>query len=130
MDYGCTTLHGDRTQPEREKAISDFKHERYNILVATDIAARGLDIPNVNCVINFDTPNNIEDYVHRIGRTGRIGKKGIAMSFINEKNKPVVKELYSLLYECNQEIPEWFEDFYNSLVIKKPKAKRIYRNFN
>ncbi|OMJ87031.1 hypothetical protein SteCoe_11360 [Stentor coeruleus] len=130
MDYGCTTLHGDRTQAEREKALSDFKHERYNILVATDIAARGLDIPNVNCVINFDTPNNIEDYVHRIGRTGRIGKKGIAISFINEKNKPVVKELYSLLYECNQEIPEWFEDFYNSLVIKKPKTKRIYRNFN
>ena len=69
------------------------------ILVATDVAARGLDINNIANVINFDTPNHIDDYVHRIGRTGRAGKQGKAISFINEKNKPVIKNLIGLLTE-------------------------------
>jgi ATP-dependent RNA helicase DDX3X len=126
----CTTIHGNRTQPERERALHDFKTGKISILVATDIAARGLDISNVGCVINYDMPNNIEDYVHRIGRTGRIGKKGTAISFVSEKNKPVIKDLYSLLCESNQEIPEWLEESYNSQVIKRSKGKKIYRNFN
>jgi ATP-dependent RNA helicase DDX3X len=75
-------------------------------------------------------PNNIEDYVHRIGRTGRIGKKGVAISFVNDKNKPIFKDLYSLLCECRQEIPAWFEELYSEIVIRRPKAKKVYRNFN
>ena len=128
-DHCSTSIHGDRTQPERLRALTDFKSGKISILVATDVAARGLDIPNVGCVINYDMPNNIEDYVHRIGRTGRIGKKGIAVSFISEKNRPVVKELYSLLCECNQEIPEWLEENYNSQVIKKTRGRRTFRHF-
>lgn len=129
MGHTSTSIHGDRTQPERCKALTDFKSGKISILVATDVAARGLDIPNVGCVINYDMPNNIEDYVHRIGRTGRIGKKGIAISFVNEKNRPVVKELYTLLCECNQEIPEWLEDLYNSQVIRRPRGKRPFRHY-
>ena len=129
MDHCSTSIHGDRTQPERIRALTDFKSGKKSILVATDVAARGLDIPNVGCVINYDMPNNIEDYVHRIGRTGRIGKKGIAISFICEMNRPVIKELYSLLCECNQEIPEWLEEIYNSQVIKRSRGKRPFRHF-
>ena len=76
--------------------------------MATDVAARGLDIKNINSVINFDCPSNIDDYVHRIGRTGRIGTMGTAYTFINDKNKPIVKKLYGLLTESGQEIPTWF----------------------
>ena len=128
-DFSSTSIHGDRPQIEREKALNNFKTGKLSILVATDIAARGLDIPDVGCVINYDMPNNIEDYVHRIGRTGRIGKKGLAISFINDKNKTVIKDLYSLLCECNQDIPEWIEENYNSQVIRRPRGKRVFRHY-
>jgi ATP-dependent RNA helicase DDX3X len=104
------SIHGDRTQPEREYALRQFKCGNCPVLVATDVAARGLDIPNVMHVINYDLPNNVDDYVHRIGRTGRCGNTGTAHSFINEKNRNISKELYDLLKECKQEIPSWFED--------------------
>jgi ATP-dependent RNA helicase RhlE len=75
-------IHGDRSQAQRQKAIDSFKAGRINVLVATDIAARGLDIPLVELVVNFDLPETKDDYVHRIGRTGRAGAEGIALSFV------------------------------------------------
>ena len=78
------------------------------ILIATDVASRGLDLPSVSYVINFEMPTNIEDYVHRIGRTGRVGNSGIAISFVNEGNKQIIKDLYFLMKTLNQEIPSWF----------------------
>lgn len=74
-NINSTSIHGDRLQRERELALRDFKIGRRNILVATGVAARGLDIENVKHVINFDLPKNIDEYVHRIGRTGRVGKR-------------------------------------------------------
>ncbi|CAG9314497.1 unnamed protein product [Blepharisma stoltei] len=106
----CASIHGDKSQGQREKALDDFKRKRVKILVATDVASRGLDIPDIDNVINFDTPNYIDHYVHRIGRTGRIGKSGKAFSFINSRNQSIFRDLMSLLRESNQEIPEWFED--------------------
>lgn len=79
----AASIHGDKTQFKRQMALNLFKNNRIKILVATDVAARGLDIPNVSHVINFDLPANYEDYVHRIGRTGRVDKKGIALSFVD-----------------------------------------------
>lgn len=76
-------IHGNKSQPQRQRALKNFRDGKVGILVATDVAARGLDIPNVSHVINFDTPNNYEDYIHRIGRTGRAGNKGTALTFIN-----------------------------------------------
>lgn len=73
-NINSTSIHGDRLQRERELALRDFKVGRRNILVATGVAARGLDIDNVKHVINFDLPKSIDEYVHRIGRTGRVGK--------------------------------------------------------
>ena len=76
-------IHGNKNQSQRQRALKQFKDERVRVLVATDVAARGLDIPNVSHVINFDTPQNYEDYIHRIGRTGRAGASGIAHTFID-----------------------------------------------
>ena len=75
-------IHGNKSQGQRQRALSDFKSREIDILVATDVAARGLDIPNVTHVINFDQPKAYEDYVHRIGRTGRAGKTGKALTFV------------------------------------------------
>ena len=75
-------IHGNKSQPQRQRALRNFRDGKVGILVATDVAARGLDIPNVTHVINFDQPSNYEDYVHRIGRTGRAGQKGKALTFI------------------------------------------------
>lgn len=81
--FTAEALHGNKTQNQRQKALDTFKSHKAQILLATDIASRGLDIPNVTHVINFDLPTTYEDYVHRIGRTGRADKKGIALSFVD-----------------------------------------------
>jgi superfamily II DNA/RNA helicase len=79
-------LHGDKSQDERLKALESFKSGEVDLLVCTDVAARGLDIKDVPAVFNFDLPFNAEDYVHRIGRTGRAGASGLAVSFVGGKN--------------------------------------------
>lgn len=73
------------------------------------VAARGLDIPNVKHVVNFDLPNDIEEYVHRIGRTGRVGNLGLATSFCNDRNRNICSDLLDLLIEARQEVPSWLE---------------------
>lgn len=105
--YPVTSIHGDRSQREREEALASFKSGRTPIIVATAVAARGLDIPNVKHVINFDLPTDIEEYVHRIGRTGRVGNLGLATSFFNDKNRTMAVELCELITEAKQEIPDW-----------------------
>lgn len=83
MGFKAESIHGDKSHYQRQKSLQLFKNNRVEILVATDVAARGLDIPNVSHVINFDIPASYEDYIHRIGRTGRAGKTGTALTFIN-----------------------------------------------
>ncbi|MED6134335.1 DEAD-box ATP-dependent RNA helicase 37 [Stylosanthes scabra] len=109
--FPATTIHGDRTQQERELALRSFKSGNTPILVATDVAARGLDIPHVAHVVNFDLPNDIDDYVHRIGRTGRAGKKGLATAFFNENNANLARSLAELMQEANQEVPAWLSRY-------------------
>lgn len=107
--YPATSIHGDRTQPEREEALRNFRSGRTPILVATDVAARGLDIPNVTHVINCDLPSDIDDYVHRIGRTGRAGNSGLATAFINDRNRNICRDMLNLLLEAGQEVPPFME---------------------
>merc|ERR1719343_424194 len=104
-----TAIHGDRTQAEREEALAAFKSGANPVLVATDVAARGLDIPNVSLVVNFDMPKQLDDYVHRIGRTGRAGRKGVAIAFVNERCT-YLTELGDVLLEAKQDPPLWFSD--------------------
>ena len=105
----ATSIHGDRTQREREYALDLFRSGRTPILVATAVAARGLDIPNVTHVVNYDLPSDVDDYVHRIGRTGRAGNVGHATAFFNRNNRNIVRDLIKLLQEANQEVPPWLE---------------------
>ncbi|CAF2084346.1 unnamed protein product [Rotaria magnacalcarata] len=107
--YSVNSIHGDRSQAQREEALKSFKTGRTPILVATSVAARGLDIPHVKHVINFDLPSDIDEYVHRIGRTGRAGMTGQATSFFNEKNRNIATDLLDILTESHQEVPEWLE---------------------
>jgi ATP-dependent RNA helicase DDX3X len=105
--FPACSIHGDKSQREREDALQAFKRAQTPVMVGTDVASRGLDIPNVTQVVNFDVPTNIDDYVHRIGRTGRAGNTGSALSFVNEKNSGVIRELRELLDENEQEVPPW-----------------------
>ncbi|CAM0136814.1 ATP-dependent RNA helicase ded1 [Umbelopsis sp. WA50703] len=108
-NFPATSIHGDRTQRERERALEYFRSGRTPIMVATAVAARGLDIANVAHVISYDLPTDVDDYVHRIGRTGRAGNTGIATAFFNRGNKGIAGELADLLKEANQEIPQFLE---------------------
>ncbi|EDO05781.1 DEAD/DEAH box helicase family protein [Babesia bovis T2Bo] len=108
-NFMAVNIHGDRSQQDREEALRLFKTGERPILVATDVAARGLDINNITHVINCDLPANIDDYVHRIGRTGRAGNVGVATSLVSEKDRSILKDLLALLEEANQEVPQWFE---------------------
>ncbi len=92
-----TALHGDKSQDERLKALESFKKGEVDLLVCTDVAARGLDIKDVPAVFNFDVPFNAEDYVHRIGRTGRAGASGLAVSFVSAKDARLVSDIEKLI---------------------------------
>ncbi|MDW5289910.1 DEAD/DEAH box helicase [Formosa sp. PL04] len=95
--YKVESFHGDKTQNDRLTALSNFKNGDSNILIATDVAARGIDIDNLDVVINFDIPNIPETYVHRIGRTGRAGKTGMSYSFCSADEKPYIKTIQKLI---------------------------------
>ncbi|XP_039492813.1 probable ATP-dependent RNA helicase DDX43 [Drosophila santomea] len=99
-------IHGNRDQSDREQAIADIKSGAVHILVATDVASRGLDIEDITHVINYDFPRNIEEYVHRVGRTGRAGRKGTSISFITREDWGMAKELIDILQEAEQEVPD------------------------
>jgi len=96
-DVRVEAIHGNKSQNARNKALGNFKMGRTRVLVATDIAARGLDIPDLSHVINFDLPNEPESYVHRIGRTGRAGASGIALSFCSFEERPFLAGIERLI---------------------------------
>merc|ERR1712029_461964 len=105
---GClaVAIHGGKDMEERLRAVAEFKSFKKDILVATDVASKGLDFPEVQHVINFDMPDDIENYVHRIGRTGRGKNKGVATTMINNKvDEAVLADLKHLLMEANQKVP-------------------------
>jgi len=107
--FSATSIHGDRDQQDRTAALRSFSSGVTPYLIATNVAARGLDIDNIQHVINYDMPTDIDDYVHRIGRTGRAGKPGLATAFVSEENSNVVPKLLELLIESGQEVPGWLE---------------------
>ena len=96
-DYKISTLHSDRSQRERDNALQNFKDGKSRILVATDIASRGLDISNVGCVINYNVPEHPEDYVHRIGRTGRANREGLAVTLYSSDETSFLKKVESFI---------------------------------
>lgn len=130
--YQAVEIHGDMEQPQRERSLQQFKSGDRPILIATEVAARGLDIPHVSKVINFDMPKLIDDYVHRIGRTGRCGNRGKAVSFValgDTKNPDTdfLPELCTFLDESSLPIPQWMED---EALSSKNRGKWKTRNQN
>ncbi|KAG0296386.1 hypothetical protein BGZ98_000989 [Dissophora globulifera] len=109
--FPTCSIHGDRNQAEREQSLRAFKTGRSPILIATAVASRGLDIKDVMHVINYDLCDDIDEYVHRIGRTARAGNHGLATSFYNEKYVSLAPQLTKLLQECEQEIPEFLKSY-------------------
>ncbi|GFZ17096.1 DEA(D/H)-box RNA helicase family protein [Actinidia rufa] len=103
--WKAVSIHGDKAQHARTEALSLFKEGSCPLMIATDVAARGLDIPDVEVVINYSFPLTTEDYVHRIGRTGRAGKKGVAHTFFMKENKGLAGELVNVLREAGQIVP-------------------------
>ncbi|KAI5779122.1 P-loop containing nucleoside triphosphate hydrolase protein [Geopyxis carbonaria] len=106
-----TSIHGDRTQREREDALIAFRSGKCPILIATGIAARGLDIKNVMHIINYDMVKNIDEYIHRIGRTARIGNHGLATTFYNSNNEDIAPDLVKILLECKQIVPDFLQSY-------------------
>jgi ATP-dependent RNA helicase DBP3 len=104
--YTCCAIHGDKSQVERTAALSEFKSGKNPLLIATDVAARGLDIPDVEHVINYTFPLTIEDYVHRIGRTGRAGKMGNSVTLFTKNDKGLSGHLVNVLNKCDQPVPK------------------------
>merc|ERR1719157_159986 len=105
-------MHGDKSQEERDWVLREFKSCQSTLLVATDVAARGLDVDDIRMVVNFDFPNDMESYIHRIGRTGRAGKKGTAVSFfVGEKNGRMAKDLLDILKRTDQAVPPELNKF-------------------
>ena len=124
--WTCVAIHGDKAQAARDSAFGEFKSGAVPLLIATDVAARGLDIPNVEVVINFSFPLTIEDYVHRIGRTGRAGTSGISHTFFHDGDKAHAGSLQNVLREANQPIPDALMK-YGSTV--KKKEHKLYGAF-
>ena len=106
-DYCVGGIHGDMSQNERKNVMEKFFSGNLPLLIATDVASRGLDIPKIDFVINFDMPNNIDDYVHRIGRTGRCGLKGRSLTLLTANDRVLFPSIIELLHKSNQKIPEF-----------------------
>jgi len=103
--FPAKCIHGDKGQDERDWVLNEFRAGKCPLLVATDVAARGLDIKDIKMVVNFDFPSNMEDYVHRIGRCGRAGLKGQSLSFLTQKSSKWGGQLAKILTDAGQVVP-------------------------
>ncbi|KAL1205985.1 DEAD-box ATP-dependent RNA helicase 46 [Cardamine amara subsp. amara] len=103
--FGAAAIHGDKSQAERDDVLNQFRSGRTPVLVATDVAARGLDVKDIRVVVNYDFPNGVEDYVHRIGRTGRAGATGLAYTFFGDQDAKHASDLIKILEGADQKVP-------------------------
>ncbi|XP_018565076.1 probable ATP-dependent RNA helicase DDX43 [Anoplophora glabripennis] len=117
----CQSIHGNREQSDREQALIDIANGTVKILIATDVASRGLDIDDITHVLNYDFPKNIEEYVHRVGRTGRAGKLGESISYFTRNDWGQAKDLINILEEAQQEIPHELHNMAERYTVWKEK---------
>lgn len=105
-DIKCQSIHGDREQCDREDALEEFKEGSVRILLATDVASRGIDVKDISCVFNYDFPKNLEEYVHRVGRTGRAGRTGKSITLMAREDWKHAKELIEIMKQGEQVVPQ------------------------
>lgn len=124
--YPCLSIHGGKDQGDRDSAISDFKNGVVPILIATSVAARGLDVKQLVLVINYDSPNHLEDYVHRVGRTGRAGNSGTAVTFVTPQQEQHAFEISKALRFSKQLVPESLQKLADAFLEKVKSGKERY----
>lgn len=124
--HAADAIHGDLQQRKRDRVIGDFRDQKFRVLVATDVAARGLDIPHIEHVINYDLPQVAEDYIHRIGRTARAGKKGEAVVFVAPEDGAKWKAIYHLMNPSDKSIKNSDRADDNLVKRKKPAGKKPF----
>ncbi|CAG9577319.1 putative mitochondrial DEAD box protein [Leishmania major strain Friedlin] len=125
------TIHGGLSQRQRDRVMSMFKSNHIRLLVATDVASRGLDIPDVTCVVNFQAPKTIDSYCHRIGRTGRAGRTGTAYTFLGEEDGGLATELVNYLTRCHvtapKELTQLAESYQHRMQQQRQRFRRVDR---
>jgi len=121
----CAAIHGDKGQREREHALGELKSGAMKLIVATDVAARGIDIKGVTLVVNYDAPGNTEDYVHRIGRTGRAGQKGYAVTMITDRDAHALRGIIEVMKRTNQEVTPEVEAMSRSAGPPPPSGRAL-----
>ena len=131
FNFNVIAMHGGKSQDVREKALKGFKTGKYDVLVCTSLAARGIDIEGLSLVINYDCPKTIDDYTHRIGRTGRAGKKGTAITFLTSGDEEIFYDLREFLEHNEQHVPPELEQHPASKIKpgafneKVPRSKQV-----
>ena len=124
-EIGAEAIHGNKSQTARQRALTNFKDHTTRVLIATDIAARGIDVDHLTHVINYELPNVPETYVHRIGRTGRAGREGVAFSFCDAEEVPLLKDIQKLI---GKEVPVAGGHMYETKEVKAAVARRKKRS--
>ncbi|MCJ1357192.1 MAG: pre-mRNA processing RNA-helicase [Icmadophila ericetorum] len=124
--YPCMSIHGGKDQIDRDSTIEDFKAGVVPILIATSVAARGLDVKQLKLVVNYDAPNHLEDYVHRAGRTGRAGNTGTAVTFLTEEQDRYAVDIAKALKQSGQEVPEDVQKLVDKFSEKVKTGKEKY----
>lgn len=129
--YPCMSIHGGKDQIDRDTTISEFKAGVFPILVATSVAARGLDVKQLKLVVNYDAPNHLEDYVHRAGRTGRAGNTGTAVTFLTEEQDRYAVDIAKALKQSGQEVPAPIQKLVDTWMekVKSGKEKNMGHGF-
>ncbi len=123
VDFVADTIHSDKLQEERERTMRSFRKGELKVLIATDVSARGIDIPNVEYVVNYDLPESSEQYVHRVGRTGRASQKGQAVSFCSSEEKELLEDIEKNLGKAIQRIAISKNDYQNTLDFTEDKSQ-------
>jgi ATP-dependent RNA helicase DDX5/DBP2 len=125
--YPARAIHGDKTQNQRDWVLAEFKSGKSPLMIATDVASRGLDVKDIRTVINYDFPPQLEDYIHRVGRTGRAGEKGIAFTFFTENESKMANKLIEILRKTNQHVPPKLEEFAKTVGYSSDKSNKFSR---
>jgi ATP-dependent RNA helicase DDX46/PRP5 len=128
--YPCLSLHGGKDQVDRDHTLHEFKTGVKTVLIATSVAGRGLDVPDIVCVVNFSTPNHIEEYVHRVGRTGRAGRKGTAYTFVSTQEDKYCSVCIRALERAGVEVPKEVRELQAAFQAKveRGEAKAVHSN--
>lgn len=121
--FTVESIHGGREQSDREMALESLRNGEVNFLIATDVASRGIDINDITVVINYDFTKDIEEYVHRVGRTGRAGKTGLAITLMTRRDWGKARELIDVMEKSGQDIPQELHDMAKRFEAKKEKER-------